>query len=30
MAELIPLAAKSLAMAEQAIDGLWSPASALA
>jgi FMN-dependent NADH-azoreductase len=30
MAELIPLAAKSLAAAEQAIDGLWSPASALA
>jgi FMN-dependent NADH-azoreductase len=29
MAELIPLAAKSLAAAEQAIDGLWSPASAL-
>jgi FMN-dependent NADH-azoreductase len=30
MKELIPLAAKSLAAAEQAIDGLWSPASALA
>lgn len=30
MAELIPMAAKSLAAAEQAIDGLWSPASALA
>ena len=30
MAELIPLAAKSLAAAEQAIDDLWSPASALA
>ena len=30
MAELIPPAAKSLAAAEQAIDGLWSPASALA
>jgi FMN-dependent NADH-azoreductase len=30
MAGLIPLAAKSLAAAEQAIDGLWSPASALA
>jgi len=30
MAELIPLAAKSLAAAEQAIDGLWSPVSALA
>jgi FMN-dependent NADH-azoreductase len=30
MAELIPLAAKSLATAEQAIDGLWSPAIALA
>jgi hypothetical protein len=30
MAELIPLAAKSLAAAEQAIDGLWSPTSALA
>jgi FMN-dependent NADH-azoreductase len=30
MAELIPLAAKNLAAAEQAIDGLWSPASALA
>jgi FMN-dependent NADH-azoreductase len=30
MAELIPLAAKSLAAAEQEIDGLWSPASALA
>jgi FMN-dependent NADH-azoreductase len=30
MAELIPLAAKSLAAAEQAIDGLWAPASALA
>lgn len=30
MAELIPLAAKSLAAAEQAIDGLWSPASTLA
>jgi FMN-dependent NADH-azoreductase len=29
MAELIPLAAKSLAAAEQMIDGLWSPASAL-
>src|SRR5712671_2296032 len=28
MAELIPLAAKSLAAAEQAIDGLWAPASA--
>jgi hypothetical protein len=27
MAELIPLAAKSLAAAEQAIDGLWAPAS---
>ena len=30
MADLIPLAAKSLAAAEQAIDGLWSPAPALA
>lgn len=30
MAELIPLAAKSLAAAEQAIDGLWAPASTLA
>jgi FMN-dependent NADH-azoreductase len=30
MAELIPLAAKSLAAAKQAIDGLWAPASALA
>ncbi|HEY0582350.1 MAG TPA: NAD(P)H-dependent oxidoreductase [Chloroflexota bacterium] len=30
MADLIPLAAKSLAAAHQAIDGLWSPASALA
>jgi FMN-dependent NADH-azoreductase len=30
MADLIPLAAKSLAAAEQTIDGLWSPASALA
>jgi len=30
MAELIPLAAKSLAAAEQEIDGLWSPAPALA
>jgi len=30
MADLIPLAAKSLAAAEQAIDGLWSPVSALA
>jgi len=30
MADLIPLAAKSLAAAEQAIDDLWSPASALA
>ena len=30
MAELIPLAARSLAAAEQAIDGLWSPAPALA
>ena len=29
MAELIPPTAKSLAAAEQAIDGLWSPASAL-
>jgi FMN-dependent NADH-azoreductase len=28
MAELIPLAAKSLAAAGQAIDGLWAPASA--
>jgi len=28
MADLIPLAAKSLAAAEQAIDGLWAPASA--
>jgi FMN-dependent NADH-azoreductase len=28
MADLIPLAAKSLAAAEQAIDDLWSPASA--
>ena len=28
MADLIPLAAKSLAAAEQAIDGLWVPASA--
>ena len=28
MAGLIPLAAKSLAAAEQAIDGLWAPASA--
>ena len=27
MAGLIPLAAESLAAAEQAIDGLWSPAS---
>jgi hypothetical protein len=30
MADLIPLAAKSLTAAEQAIDGLWAPASALA
>ena len=30
MDDLIPLAAKSLAAAEQAIDGLWSPVSALA
>ncbi len=30
MADLIPLAAKSLAAAEQAIDDLWSPAPALA
>jgi hypothetical protein len=30
MADLIPLAATSLAAAEQAIDGLWSPAPALA
>ncbi|GAA1309635.1 FMN-dependent NADH-azoreductase [Planotetraspora silvatica] len=30
MADLIPLAAKSLAAAEQEIDGLWSPAPALA
>jgi FMN-dependent NADH-azoreductase len=30
MAELKPLAAKSLAAAEQAIDGLWAPVSALA
>src|SRR5882672_8201765 len=30
MAGLIPLAAKSLAAAEQEIDGLWSPAPALA
>src|SRR5229473_2884733 len=30
MAGLIPLAAKSLAAAEQAIDGLWPPAPALA
>jgi FMN-dependent NADH-azoreductase len=30
MADLIPMAAKSLAAAEQAIDGLWAPASALA
>ena len=30
MAGLIPLAAKSLAAAEQAIDGLWAPVSALA
>jgi FMN-dependent NADH-azoreductase len=30
LAELIPLAAKSLAAAEQAIDGLWSPSPALA
>ena len=30
MADLIPLAAKSLSAAEQAIDDLWSPASALA
>jgi FMN-dependent NADH-azoreductase len=29
MAGLIPLAAKSLAAAEQAIDGLWAPAPAL-
>src|ERR1035438_10016360 len=30
MADLIPLAATSLTAAEQAIDGLWSPAPALA
>jgi FMN-dependent NADH-azoreductase len=30
MAELIPLAVKSLAAAERAIDGLWAPVSALA
>jgi len=30
MAGLIPLAAKSLAAAEQAIDGLWAPVSAVA
>jgi hypothetical protein len=30
MAELIPLAAKSLAAAEQAIDSLWAPVPALA
>ncbi|MCW2899429.1 MAG: FMN-dependent NADH-azoreductase [Streptosporangiaceae bacterium] len=30
MSELIPLAAKSLAAAEQTIDGLWPPASASA
>jgi hypothetical protein len=30
MTELIPLAAKSLAAAEQAVDGLWSPKSVLA
>jgi FMN-dependent NADH-azoreductase len=30
MADLIPLAATSLAAAEQAIDGLWSPVPALA
>src|ERR1700686_5187149 len=30
MAKLIPLAEQSLAEAERAIDGLWSPASALA
>ena len=30
MAELIPLAAQSLAAAEQAIDGLWAPVLALA
>lgn len=30
MAGLIPLAAESLAAAEQAIDGLWAPVSALA
>ena len=30
MAELIPLAEKSLAEAEHAIDGLWAPVSALA
>ncbi|MFC4530425.1 FMN-dependent NADH-azoreductase [Sphaerisporangium dianthi] len=30
MAELIPLAAESLATAEQAIDGLWTPAHAMA
>jgi FMN-dependent NADH-azoreductase len=30
MADLIPLAAESLAAAEQAIDGLWVPVSALA
>jgi FMN-dependent NADH-azoreductase len=30
MAELIPLAATSLAAAEQAIDGLWAPVLALA
>jgi len=29
MADPIPLAAKSLAVAEQAIDAFWSPASAL-
>jgi hypothetical protein len=28
MADLIPLATQSLAAAEQAIDGLWTPASA--
>jgi hypothetical protein len=29
MAELIPLADQSLAEAERAIDGLWTPAPAL-
>jgi hypothetical protein len=30
MAELIPMAERSLADAERTIDGLWTPASAVA